>query len=298
MQTSSDKKIENQRKFKVGIVGASETEFESISRIFAITRFRKRFYVAQAVPLNAFKRQLDVDFILMCSNNPNIIAAWNNSNFALSYGRRPNIFLARSPELKLGRYQLNSPVNPSRFIKLLDHYTISVLNFLPEFEIGSDDHFIADSTLSGLKILKNNLRENKNKNREPEKNVLVVDDSLAVRRQMQIEFELRRDNLDLANNAEEALQAISQKKYDLIFLDIVMPGMDGYTVCKKIKKSELNGNTPVVLLTSRSSSFDKIKGALAGCDSYLIKPINHNEFEAVYDKYTFTRFPKGEANAS
>lgn len=298
MQTSSDKKIENQRKFNVGVVGASDGEFESISRIFAVTRFRKRCYVPVAVQANAFKHELNIDFILMCSNNPNIIAAWNNSNFALSFGRRPTIFLARNKEQKLGRYQLNSPVNPSRFIKLLDHYTISVLNFLPEFEIGSDDHFIADSTLSGLKILKNNLKESKNKNRDAPKSVLIVDDSLAVRRQMQIEFELRRDNLDLANNAEEALKAINQKKYDLIFLDVIMPGMDGYAVCKKIKKSELNRNTPVVLLTSRSSSFDKIKGALAGCDSYLVKPINHNEFEAVYDKYTFTRFPRGQANAS
>ena len=77
-----------------------------------------------------------------------------------------------------------------------------------------------------------------------------------------------------------------------------MPGMDGYSACKKIKKSKLNTSTPVVLLTSRSSSFDKIKGALAGCDAYLVKPINHNEFESVYEKFTENKLTTGEAHAS
>jgi len=64
-----------------------------------------------------------------------------------------------------------------------------------------------------------------------------------------------------------------------------MPGMDGYAACKSIKRTSLNKNTPVVMLTSKSSSFDKFKGMLAGCDTYLTKPINHNEFKQVTEKH-------------
>ncbi len=296
MQTVNEKTVEKQRKFVVGVVGASDSELKSIDRIFSVTNFRSRCYEPKRLQLNEHKRSHDIDLILMCSSNPNVIEAWTRSHFSCMNGRRPIIFLSRKKDQKLGTYQLNSPVNPSRFIKLLDYYTISELNYLPEFEIGSEDKNIEDVTLSGLKILRNNLLNSKSS--QPAKSVLVVDDSLAVRRQMQIEFQLRHDTLDVAKSAEEAMQAILGKKYDIIFLDVVMPGMDGYAACKKIKKSKLNMSTPVVLLTSRSSSFDKIKGALAGCDAYLVKPINHNEFESVYEKYTTSKLTGGQAHAS
>jgi two-component system cell cycle response regulator len=115
---------------------------------------------------------------------------------------------------------------------------------------------------------------------------MVVDDSLAVRRQMQIEFEMLNARVDLFDNAEAAMLAIRRERYGIIFLDVVMPGMDGYTACKNIKRSTMNQHTPVVMFTSRSSSFDKIKGTLAGCSAYLVKPINHNDFEAIYRKHT------------
>jgi len=297
MQTNNEKKLDKQRKFNVGIVGASVGEFESINRIFTVTNFRSRCYVSKRIEINTYKKPQNIDFILMCSNNPKVIDAWNKSHFSLNNAQRPMIFLARVKDQKLGRYQLNSPVNPSKFIKLLDHYTISELNYFPEFEIGSDNNSIEDSTLSGLRILRNNAL-NGTKNPDDAKSVLVVDDSLPVRRQMQIEFQLRNDTLDVAESAESAMKAIETKKYDIIFLDVVMPGMDGYAACKKIKKNKLNAQTPVVLLTSRSSSFDKIKGALAGCDAYLVKPINHNEFESVYEKFTENNLSRGQAHAS
>jgi len=114
---------------------------------------------------------------------------------------------------------------------------------------------------------------------------LVVDDSLAVRKQMEIEFSLLDNDLDVAANAEEALSIASKTKYDVIFMDVVMPGIDGYAACKKLKRETINKKTPIIMLTSRSSSFDKIKGALAGCDAYLVKPINHNEFNQIYSQY-------------
>ena len=92
-------------------------------------------------------------------------------------------------------------------------------------------------------------------------------------------------HLDSVADGDAAVKATEQEKYDVIFLDVVMPGLDGYSVCKNIRRSALNKTTPVIMLTSRSSKFDKLKGILAGCDTYLTKPINHNEFKEITQKH-------------
>lgn len=293
MNQGKQKSIKNQRIFHVGIIGASNKEASAIRRIFAVTNFRKRCYSPKVLNSDQSKKNNNVDFFLMCTDNPFEIEDWRRSQ----YCKTPPIFLSRNPKQNLGKYQLSSPVNPGKFVQILDHYTIKELNYFPEFEIGSEDTQIDKVTISGLKILRSNLNSNKNPN-DPQRSILIVDDSLAVRRQMKLEFQLRSDHLDVASNAEDAIFAIQSKRYDLIFLDVVMPGMDGYAACKKIKKDRRNHNTPVVLLTSRSSSFDKIKGALAGCDAYLVKPINHNEFEDVYDRFTQHSTQGDRAHAS
>jgi len=276
------------RRFTVGIVGASDSAFAVISRIFQVTAYRTRCYQPVKINSQEFNARSQVEFLLMCSTNDGVISAWERRPGADA--ELPMIFLQKPGAPARGRYHLEVPVNPSRLIKLLDHYTIKELNFFPEFEIGNESGELGDIAVSGLQMLrssqKNGAKNGKEANGDGARGkALVVDDSLAVRRQMQIEFELRDVDLDVAANADQAMDAIKQAKYDIVFLDVVMPGVDGYTVCKQIKRCPLNKETPVVMLTSRSGSFDKIKGTLAGCDSYLVKPINHNEFEAVYSKH-------------
>lgn len=103
--------------------------------------------------------------------------------------------------------------------------------------------------------------------------ILVVDDNLTVRTYMKQKLELftnGKADIHLANDAEEALMLCSQREYGLIFMDVMMPGIDGYTACKLLKQSYRT--TRVVMLTSRSSAFDKIKGRMSSCDSFLVKP--------------------------
>ena len=285
MQNTANKGSRNlKRVFKVGVVGASDNEFNLLTRIFTVTQYRSRSYEAKQLLSNQFNKDCGVDFVLICSQNPTLIHAWDNHQKSSATKIPPLIFLSRGTNPKqTGKYQICSPVNPSKLIKLLDHYTIKELNFLPEFEIGHDSHELDGLAISGLKILRSS--SNNAANVENPSRALIVDDSLAVRKQMQIEFELLHDRLDTVENAEKALEAVEKVKYDIIFLDVVMPGIDGYAACKQIKRSALNKQTPVIMLTSRSSSFDKIKGTLAGCDAYLVKPINHNEFESIYKKY-------------
>lgn len=103
-------------------------------------------------------------------------------------------------------------------------------------------------------------------------NILVVDDSVVIRKHM--EYTLPKIdngliNMSFASSGEEALQKTSKQTYDLVFLDIVMPGINGYNVCKAMKADRIGS---VVLLTSKKSSFDKVRGLMSGCDAYITKP--------------------------
>jgi two-component system, cell cycle response regulator len=113
---------------------------------------------------------------------------------------------------------------------------------------------------------------------------LVVDDSVTVRNQLQAALQKAGLTADLASGGDQALLMLSKQSYDLIFLDVVMPGDDGYTVCKSIRKLPANKQTQVIMLTSRSSPFDRARGALAGCDMYLIKPIDLKTFYGAVDR--------------
>ncbi|MBI3187582.1 MAG: response regulator [Gammaproteobacteria bacterium] len=114
---------------------------------------------------------------------------------------------------------------------------------------------------------------------------MVVDDSQPVRKQLEIELKMLGVKVELAENGEQALALSRDGKYDIIFLDVVMPGIDGYKVCKTLKKATRYKNTPVIMLTGKSSPFDKVKGTLSGCDTYLTKPLQHEDFQSVARKY-------------
>jgi twitching motility two-component system response regulator PilG len=114
---------------------------------------------------------------------------------------------------------------------------------------------------------------------------LVVDDSMAVRKQMGLVLARMNVNVDFADAGEKALTLVEERPYDIVFLDVVMPGMDGYDVCKAIKRDRTKKHIPIVMLTGRSSPFDKVKGKLSGCDTYLTKPVSRDEFVGTLKKY-------------
>lgn len=103
--------------------------------------------------------------------------------------------------------------------------------------------------------------------------ILVVDDSSTVRHFMSLKLRPYGFEIDYAEDGEIALGLVKDNKYMCIFLDVIMPGMDGYETCKKMRK-ELNIKTPIVIITSKDSPFDKMKGQIAGCSAYLTKPID------------------------
>lgn len=116
--------------------------------------------------------------------------------------------------------------------------------------------------------------------------VLVVDDSVTIR--TQVEQVLRQSGFSptLAETGEEALQLLSRYRFDVVLLDVVLPGADGYQICRTIKKQLRQRAPAIVMLTSKSSPFDRVRGSLAGCDSYLTKPTSLSDLRAALDKHT------------
>ena len=114
---------------------------------------------------------------------------------------------------------------------------------------------------------------------------LVVDDSLPVRKQVNIALRRAGITAEFAENAESALKLIESRTYDILFLDVVLPGKDGYEICKAVKRDKNKKHIPVVMLTGKSSPFDKVKGKLSGCDAYLTKPVSLKEFNKTLSKW-------------
>jgi twitching motility two-component system response regulator PilG len=102
--------------------------------------------------------------------------------------------------------------------------------------------------------------------------VLVIDDSNTIRRSAEIFLAQAGCQVVLAEDGFDALAKIADHAPDLIFVDIMMPRLDGYQTCALIKKNARLKSTPVIMLSSKDGLFDRARGRLAGSDEYLTKP--------------------------
>jgi len=107
--------------------------------------------------------------------------------------------------------------------------------------------------------------------------VLVIDDSKTIRRTAETLLKKVGCNVVTAENGFEALPIISSNHPDIIFIDIMMPRLDGYQTCSLIKNNAQFKNTPVIMLSSKDGLFDKAKGRIVGSDQYLTKPFSKDE---------------------
>jgi twitching motility two-component system response regulator PilG len=125
--------------------------------------------------------------------------------------------------------------------------------------------------------------------------VLVVDDSAAVRQFMRSRLAAFNVDVDYAESGEQAIAMAGKAKYIAVFLDVVLPGADGYQVCRMIRSAKSAFQPVVVMLTSRDSAFDKIRGKMAGCTSYLTKPVDDELLFETLHKFLPKPAPEGTA---
>ena len=107
-----------------------------------------------------------------------------------------------------------------------------------------------------------------------EKKILIVDDEPSI--VLSLDYLMRKNGFNpfIARNGEEALTIVDKEKPELIILDIMMPGIDGYQVCEKLKTNPLTSSIKIIFLSAKSGKEAIEKGMSVGADMYLTKPFN------------------------
>ena len=108
-------------------------------------------------------------------------------------------------------------------------------------------------------------------------NILVVDDEATITDFVGFALEKEGYDADIVKSGEEALELIGKNSYDLYILDIMLPGMDGYELCRRLRSTS---NSPILFLSARDTELDKVVGLEIGGDDYLVKPFGVRELIA------------------
>src|SRR5439155_10744885 len=110
--------------------------------------------------------------------------------------------------------------------------------------------------------------------------VLVVEDEPNIRELVCLHLRLEGYSCDGIGNGQEALEKTEAESYDLVVLDLMIPGLDGVSVCRAVRRGTLNRDVPILMLTARREESDKVLGLESGADDYLAKPFGVRELVA------------------
>ncbi|MDO8651457.1 MAG: response regulator [Undibacterium sp.] len=261
------------RRFVVDMIGFSDAEKSMLASTFRLTGRRAYAYVE---PTDEDQR---ADIYLINADQPEAMAAMQE--------RAPNV---HSPAVIIGRNAVSAGwpfvQKPIHWMRLFEHLDELMQAALLERSLREQQ---ADSQWDGQtyrrSIDKKSLADAVFLPPRSTESVLVVDDSATVRAFMRIKLAPFHFDVDYAENGEQAIDMAQAKSYTCIFLDIMMPGIDGYEVCKRIKANADTKQTAVVMLSSKSSMFDKFRGNWAGCDAYLGKPVAEDDLLATIARF-------------
>ena len=115
---------------------------------------------------------------------------------------------------------------------------------------------------------------------------LVIDDSASIRKQLELELRDAGISSDFAESGEDALEKVKEGQFDLIFLDIIMPGIDGYETCKQMRAIAEYKKTPIIMLSGKTSPLDEVQGVIAGATTYLTKPVKSDKLQETLNRVT------------
>lgn len=115
--------------------------------------------------------------------------------------------------------------------------------------------------------------------------VMVIDDSNTIRRSAELFLKNSGCEVILAEDGFDALAKITEHQPHIIFIDIMMPRLDGYQTCSLIKRNDKYKVTPVIMLSSKDGLFDRARGRLVGSDEYLTKPFSQEDLISTVKKF-------------
>ncbi len=278
--------------FTVAMIGISEAERNVLRNIFKLSQYRPSSYTF-AVPGEV------TNILMVDADDPQAMANWRGKKEGATSSGSVDTYRSNIPTILVTReapkdsilYYLRRPFVANRVISIFDQVVEKELRAGKERIIGDSipltvaepetRRVVAAPTAPTAPVTPAAVVV------EDEKTytALVVDDSAPVRRQLELELKLFGIRADTAIDGEQAIELLNRTTYNLIFLDVVLPGIDGYQLCKAIKKNKAKKKTPVIMLTSKSSPFDRVRGLLVGCDTYLTKPVKQDTFQKVVKKY-------------
>jgi two-component system, cell cycle response regulator len=261
--------------FSVVLLGLTESECRVVKSLCTLSCNRPRSYKVLSAMDAA---QADV-WIIDGTNGQ----ALESLQTARAARRVPAIVIASAAPTNEYDSHMARPIVASRLFSALDLLVTKELDYFPELVIGGGGTGHS-SSLGGQ--FADALHSSANSRRYT---AMVVDDSVTIRRQVELALRMHDVEAACADTGESAMALLATRQFDLIFLDVVLPdGADGYQICRSIKKSKAHKDTPVIMLTGRSSPFDRVRGSLAGCNAYLTKPVENHTFNAILKKYLKT----------
>ena len=132
---------------------------------------------------------------------------------------------------------------------------------------------------------------------ERSRTVLVVEDEAHIRELICLHLQLEQFTCVQASDGSAGLQAARDRRFDLVILDLMLPGLDGITVCRAIRRDSANPGVPILMLTARREESDKVLGLESGADDYLTKPFGVRELVARVRALLRRAAPAGVAEA-
>ena len=114
----------------------------------------------------------------------------------------------------------------------------------------------------------------------PEGKILIVEDDINIRELISFNLKNIGYNIMEADNGITAIKTINTQHPDLILLDLILPGIDGYEVCRQVRGDKEISNTPIIMLSAKNEEFDRVLGLELGADDYIIKPFSMREMLA------------------
>lgn len=134
---------------------------------------------------------------------------------------------------------------------------------------------------------------------EKEVKLLIVDDEDRIRRLLRMYLEREEYAIDEADNGSDALELALENNYDVILLDLMMPGMDGIEMCQELRKEK---ETPVIMLTAKGEESNRVQGFEVGADDYIVKPFSPREVvlrvKALLRRVTSTHFDGADSQVN
>jgi two-component system cell cycle response regulator len=278
--------MENSKVLMIGVFGLSEYELCLVRSVLRLTSGRAHTYV-----LSDLASGCAPDIAILDPDNAQASAALQKLTDHSPSSRPALLLLTHSVPADQSKYYLLQPFAPTKLLALLDRIAGEIAKFTGTRKTltatpAAQQSLPFKEPAAAAALDKRSYR------------ALVIDDSPTVRKKLELELRPLNVIADGAESGEQALALLAQKSYDIIFLDIVLPGADGYEICKIIKRDQENKRIPVVMLTSKSSPFDRFRGSLAGCSNYLTKPVEYAKFHAVVEKCLSSHEAQQEMNVT